>query len=455
MNKKLPVVAAVAAFTMLTVPTNVFASNTKTAQIKASIDETLSIVLSANDISFDLSDMDFHKDTITVTGKTNNAAGYTISFNANNEYNDLKHNNPAVDFKIASIEDDVAETSFPAASWGFSVDDTASAQTFKQIPLESQKIFETSTMGSADHEFTAGIKSSASLVAGDYENELLFTIVANPASDSGVTAMQSMTPELCASLPLEEQMQFVDLRDNKLYWIARLADGKCWMTQNLDYNLDSSVALTPEDSDVTESWTPVNSTIPQNRFSADWRNSNSAPYSLDLNDRYYEDVYSVQSTACGQLDFPDCEHESDTPYASNGEHGHIGNFYNWTAAVAMNDSSSLDVNGYDAPNSICPKGWRLPHGYESSIGSDFDDLMTAYDANRNRTDEFAMTAPIYLTRTGHITNGFHNNNSKTGFYWTSTVRAASVADRLASGYDGVWSFDETRYYGYTIRCVAK
>ena len=39
---------------------------------------------------------------------------------------------------------------------------------------------------------------------------------------------------------------------------------------------------------------------------------------------------------------------------------HAGNYYNWTAAIASNNSSSLTTQYTNAPNSICPAGWRLP-----------------------------------------------------------------------------------------------
>lgn len=38
-------------------------------------------------------------------------------------------------------------------------------------------------------------------------------------------------------LVLEQQYQMMDKRDNKIYWVAKLADGNVWMTQNLDYDL--------------------------------------------------------------------------------------------------------------------------------------------------------------------------------------------------------------------------
>lgn len=157
-------------------------AESQNATITASVAETLSLTLSANAMNFDLETNDLYTDFINVTGHTNSANGYTISFNANNNYNDLKHSNTLVETTIASIQGPRDESDFPEKSWGYSIDD--SDYTFKKIPLTPKNIFETSTQGENVHKFTTGIKGSVELPAGDYENELLFTIVANPLTDS-------------------------------------------------------------------------------------------------------------------------------------------------------------------------------------------------------------------------------------------------------------------------------
>ena len=69
-----------------------------------------------------------------------------------------------------------------------------------------------------------------------------------------IAYMQDMTPTLCASAPEGDTTQLVDKRDGKKYWVAKLADGNYWMTQNLELDL-SGRTLTPADSDVSSNWT--------------------------------------------------------------------------------------------------------------------------------------------------------------------------------------------------------
>ena len=82
--------AATLAASSFLIPQAVNATTNQAATIKASIAESLSLTLSANAIDFNLESNDLYTDSIEVTGRTNSANGYTISFNANNDYNDLK-----------------------------------------------------------------------------------------------------------------------------------------------------------------------------------------------------------------------------------------------------------------------------------------------------------------------------------------------------------------------------
>ena len=69
-----------------------------------------------------------------------------------------------------------------------------------------------------------------------------------------------MTTKICEGSAIGDTKQLKDTRDGKYYWVSKLADGKCWMTQNLDLDLSTSIALTPTTSDVSSNWTPEYST---------------------------------------------------------------------------------------------------------------------------------------------------------------------------------------------------
>ena len=163
----------------------VFAETSGSTDVNLSIDPTLSIALSTNHIEFDGNTPNLLTENMTVTGATNSANGYTISFNANNGSTNLKHGNQSVSDSIPTLSEITAASAFPSIAWGYTnslssmSDEVSSSTNFRPIPQSSISVFETSANGSASHIFTTGVKTNSTLPAGTYSNDLLFTIVAN------------------------------------------------------------------------------------------------------------------------------------------------------------------------------------------------------------------------------------------------------------------------------------
>lgn len=162
---------------LATIPANVFASSSETTNIKAHIQDTISLILSTNDLKFTLENYNLHIDSMGITVETNVHTGYKLSFNADNDYNDLKHENESVETLIPSLTEDKTASTFPETAWGYSLE--TENHIFKQIPLTAKTIYETTENGKNTHNFTLGIRGR-NLVAGSYTNDLLFTAVANP-----------------------------------------------------------------------------------------------------------------------------------------------------------------------------------------------------------------------------------------------------------------------------------
>ena len=74
------------------------------------------------------------------------------------------------------------------------------------------------------------------------------------------TPMQTFQYSMCQNMQTHDEKYVIDTRDDELYIMAKLKDGKCWMTENLRYQLSTTRALTPQDSDVQQNWTPNRST---------------------------------------------------------------------------------------------------------------------------------------------------------------------------------------------------
>lgn len=144
--------------------------------------------------------------------------------------------------------------------------------------------------------------------------------------------------------------------DDKTYCVAKLKDGNLWMTQNLDHDIktDGSVAYNNTTTDLgwngtsytTASWTPASAT--KTTSDTTWTTDDTGytiPESYDPgelywngNAGYYVGSESDCTTAGGTWD--STNYRCNLISSTGDSHYHLGNYYNWTSAVAMDDSSS-------------------------------------------------------------------------------------------------------------------
>ncbi|MBR1796383.1 hypothetical protein IJ765_04010, partial [Candidatus Saccharibacteria bacterium] len=168
-----------------------------------------------------------------------------------------------------------------------------------------------------------------------------------------------------------------DVRDNKWYLIRKLADGNCWMVQNLDLDLSTEVALTSETSDInsTSSWTPSEDTQTLDNFTG-WDRFSLVEGSLDPGE-----VYSPLGESTWQT--------------SGALSEATGNYYSFKTVTA---GATLGVGDYYI-DSICSRGWKIPVR-ESSPGYRylFDEYGLKYRNNWNSTpvdgEEITLNAII-------------------------------------------------------------
>lgn len=285
--------------------------------------------------------------------------------------------------------------------------------------------------------------------AGTYTGQVKYTLVhpytaekpTTPISIENLTYMQDLArlstdqiTSLKSSMIEDTQYQMTDSRDNKIYYVAKLKDGNIWMTQNLDLDLESTptnvTPLTSENTDLptNTSWTPSAST----HITSDttWSNSNTTPESYDPGTVYYIE--------------------------QNNSHYMVGNYYNWTAAIASNNSSNYGQNSL-VNQSICPAGWTLPR---VGTGQDsFYALLNAYNVSDYPyygDDKDVWGEPLFYTSGGiwdndglyqsYITN-LHSAISSSNEY----TYILQIGDEWINSIDGFYS----RYEGMNIRCIAR
>ena len=299
------------------------------------------------------------------------------------------------------------------------------------------------------------------------------------------------------------QYILMDKRDEKTYTISKLADGKVWMTQNLDLDIDSNTTYTNLDTDLgwngtsysTANWTPMRSTYATTTvqthewcvggsFDYVYCAQNSTPESYDPGDLYWNGVVSGWTdwneylNSCDRsFNPPSCDVSLNplptytTISGSPIQQYHLGNYYNWAASIASNDASLYGVynsvtgkyENLEANQSICPAGWRLPYAIKNSADQaegDFVDLWTEYGWD-SATSSFnnlnnLTGSPLYFVQSGDFFGNIAYIGYASGFQ-------ASVAynDTLAYGagpymYGNAYPSDTGgRDDAFSIRCLLR
>ena len=131
-----------------------------------------------------------------------------------------------------------------------------------------------------------------------------------------------------------------------------------------------------------------------------------------------------------------------------------GNYYDWPMATAMS-GQSLTGNGDEAPDSICPKGWRLPPKTGNKSYKKL--LIDSYDTPTN-SDAALLAMPLSFIRAGYYYpgDGSFSNQGSGGRLWSSTVYDSDDTYFLLFGYSYVDpQRDSSRGYGLSVRCVVR
>ncbi|MBR3052303.1 InlB B-repeat-containing protein [Candidatus Saccharibacteria bacterium] len=255
------------------------------------------------------------------------------------------------------------------------------------------------------------------------------------------------------NMTMGDQYQLADQRDGKVYSVSKLQDDNIWMTQNLDHDIVTTTNYyTPENTDVASNWTAGSATHAADDTS--WTGTNYAIESYDPGDKCWDGTF--KETTVGARPF--C--------TQNGNHYHIGNYYNWSAAVANNDTSGYAKGGSGnnnlADTSICPAGWGLPRaGYGDDTFYDLADDLGNF--NVSNPGEVFSVAPIYLVAGSRYIGSSNFRFGDSGTYWTAVSYNSGTAYALwlASKYS-VYYPVSYQYYaasgrdvGNSVRCMAR
>ena len=284
----------------------------------------------------------------------------------------------------------------------------------------------------------------------------------------------------------DNQISLIDTRDNKLYYVAKLADGNCWMTEDLDYDVVAGVPLTAEKTDLgyasddgkngggngsgKYTWTPDKSTYPTGRDT--WNNTRATSttdgekgdyiaQSYDPGDFCWNKKVEPSGGSGSSADwfmqhtFACKRHEGNDPNL----HYYIGNYYSYGAAVAQNDTSIKQENGDYYDTSICPAGWQLPRNDgDKSFNNLFEKAKSKGSPITSGVSGNVQNAPYYFTYNDMWSGSQGAGLGYGAHYRTSVVSSKSDSyildffgnSNLRPQFNSAW-----RAHGFSVRCVAR
>ena len=268
--------------------------------------------------------------------------------------------------------------------------------------------------------------------------------------------LQNWTCPNDVSMPIDTVTALTDQRDNQTYAVAKLKDGKCWMIENL--RLEAEYTRSAADIALAQGYGGVFIGLADPETS-NFTSSNAANslYSTDgstavtiTNDSWYVFPRYNNSNISNR--------QNSKNYSNTGNVYAYGNYYTWHAAVA--DTTSLNAGDHNT-TSICPSGWRLPIGGQTTADKSFGALDVALggsigDDLSSSSTETVKALRVYpnnflFSGQFYISSFYYRGN--TGYYWSSTLERNSKAYYLSFS-SNTLNFDSDYVYkGRSIRCL--
>ena len=269
----------------------------------------------------------------------------------------------------------------------------------------------------------------ATLTTGDISEEGMI-LYANWKSSEGT--MQNFNG--CSTMSSGDVTALTDSRDGNTYAVAKLADGKCWMMENLRLDISTATVTAANTNSPTAVFlTEAETTAPTTTMCT---TNNSACF-----DKILFDTNNINRSL-------------STSYNSNNGISSLyayGVWYNWYAATAGNGTYSFTSG--NVAGDICPAGWRLPTG---GTGGEVQALNNTVNNGVLNSSVGLRAYPVNMVYAGDHNGSKDQSRGVYARQWTATVSDANSAYRL-----GVSATEVTpvkaynKWDAFTVRCVAK
>ena len=227
--------------------------------------------------------------------------------------------------------------------------------------------------------------------------------------------IQNLDSSVCSATP----KLVTDIRDGQQYLVERLADGKCWMIDDL--RLGSTELENPISSENTNISSETSFTLPASSDALTTRTN----------------IPQMSANIVGQ-----------TINSFGDTTGQAGMYYNYCTTTAGTVCSHNDIR--NATQDICPAGWRLPTG---GAGGEQETLFNQFGSVAGMQTGASLTyAGWYSTDSGGTLKEFETAS----WTWSSTGKSNNKAHVMFIGRTKKSFADgHFEYYAHNIRCVMK
>lgn len=238
----------------------------------------------------------------------------------------------------------------------------------------------------------------------------------------------------CSTMQVGDVTALTDTRDNNTYAIAKLADGNCWMIENL--RLDFTTAeITSE-----------NTNSPTASFVTEAASATSSQNPCNTDTAACVDQIQYHNNNIDRNLLPDPKSNS-----GGGSWYGYGVLYNWYAATAGNGTSAMTSG--NVTGDICPAGWRLPTGGNNG---EYNNLNVQENSGRTNNDSGLRKYPVNIVYSGDR-NGDTDGDSR-GKYtriWSATATNAKNAYRFGMQSNNVTpkTNNWNKWDNFAVRCI--
>ena len=292
---------------------------------------------------------------------------------------------------------------------------------------------------------------------------------------NGYYTMQDATSAICTAVETGQTGTLIDTRDDTTYRVAKLADDRCWMIENLALDLTSQSVKDVMYSSTADDTYNTGTNAKNSTLGYLFNGGGSSPYTNyavanATSSNYYNrpaiaksgacnDAYCVNNPTSGNWTY-DSVTQTTINNVTSYVQGKIGIYYNYCAAsagsycYAIKASVDRPDTAIDAAEDICPSGWRMPTGGAISTsgnnngGGEFQNLYNKY--NNAKTFQEALSTPL----SGSFSYGTASYQGSIGYFWSSTRDSGNYMYYLYVSSTSVRPQDSSsRNYGFSMRCI--